>query len=74
MPHKEHLELIELHPTFGAEVRGIDFSQPIPEDIFSEIQAAITKVILSVHFTRTALLTKLPVRRPRFPQNQPQRR
>ncbi|KAL1635424.1 hypothetical protein SLS58_010287 [Diplodia intermedia] len=43
MPHKEHLEIIELHPTFGAEVRGIDFSQPIPEDVFSEVQAAIAK-------------------------------
>jgi hypothetical protein len=34
-----------LHATFGAEVTGgIDFSKPVPDDIFQEVLAAITKV------------------------------
>ncbi|EKG12177.1 Taurine catabolism dioxygenase TauD/TfdA [Macrophomina phaseolina MS6] len=44
MPHKESLEIIELHPTFGAEVRGVDFSRPEAlKAVFPEILAAITK-------------------------------
>lgn len=35
----------ELHPTFGAEVSGIDFSRPISEAVFKEITAAVAKVI-----------------------------
>lgn len=46
MPHKESLEIIELHPTFGAEVRGVDFSRPEAlKAVFPEILAAITKVM-----------------------------
>ncbi|KAF6824375.1 alpha-ketoglutarate-dependent 2 [Colletotrichum plurivorum] len=37
------LILTPLHPTFAAEVRGVDFTKPIPDDVFEEIQAAITK-------------------------------
>jgi len=47
MPHKEDgskLEIVQLHPTFAAEVRGVDFSQDISPDVFDEIHAAITKV------------------------------
>lgn len=48
MPHAEpykHIQVKELHPTFGAEVSGIDFSQPVPDDVFADVLAAITKVI-----------------------------
>lgn len=38
------LKITELHPTFGAEIEGVDFSQPIPDDIFEEILAASAKV------------------------------
>jgi hypothetical protein len=38
------IQIKELHPTFGAEVHGVDFSKPVPEDVFSEIYKAITKV------------------------------
>lgn len=34
----------ELHPTFGAEISGVDFSKEVPDDVFQEILAAITKV------------------------------
>ncbi len=52
MPHAttndEHafklIRVKELHPTFGAEVQGVDFSKPVSADVFSEIYKAITKV------------------------------
>lgn len=44
MPHKEQLQITRLHPTFAAEVEGVDFSKPVPDDVFAEIQAALTKV------------------------------
>jgi len=46
MPHKEEsqLEIVELHPTFAAEIRGVDFDeQRLP---FDEILQAITTVSL----------------------------
>ncbi|EOD52961.1 putative -dichlorophenoxyacetate alpha-ketoglutarate dioxygenase protein [Neofusicoccum parvum UCRNP2] len=54
MPHKQHLEIVELHPTFGAEVRGVDLSQPLSDDVFAEIHAAITKYGVLV-FRQTSL-------------------
>lgn len=46
MPHSTSTKLTinELHPTFGAEVYGVDFSQPIDDETFQEIYDAITKV------------------------------
>lgn len=46
MPHREESKLTikQLHPTFAAEVRGVDFSTDIPQDVFNEIYQAITKV------------------------------
>ena len=38
------LSIKELHPTFGAEVSGVDFSQNIPDDVFEEILKAMAKV------------------------------
>lgn len=57
MPHAEpykHIQVKELHPTFGAEVFGVDFSQPVPDDVFEDILAAITKVgvLVSTSFTQ----------------------
>lgn len=47
MPHKEEskVSVVELHPTFAAEVYGVDFSkgEVSPED-FDEVYKAITKV------------------------------
>jgi len=31
------IEFVPLHPTFGAEVRGVDFSKPVPKDVADEI-------------------------------------
>lgn len=45
MPHSvSHLSIAELHPTFAAEVIGVDFSKPIESTAFQEIYSAITKV------------------------------
>ncbi|KAL2004712.1 hypothetical protein VTN00DRAFT_3240 [Thermoascus crustaceus] len=33
----------ELHLTFGAEISGVDFSKEVPDDVFQEILAAITR-------------------------------
>lgn len=38
------LQIRELHPTFAAEIEGVDFSQPIPDEVFEEILAASAKV------------------------------
>ena len=34
----------ELHPTFGAEVSGLDFSQNMPDDAFEEVLKGMAKV------------------------------
>lgn len=40
------LEIIKLHPTFAAEVRGLDFSQEISEEVFQEVLGIFAKVRL----------------------------
>lgn len=40
----EHITITELHPTFGAEISGIDFSRPVEEEVFQEILTAMSKV------------------------------
>ena len=47
----KHIQAKELHPTFGAEVHGVDFSKPVPEDVFSEVYKAITKVSIIHYFS-----------------------
>lgn len=49
MPHREDrkFQINELHPTFAAEIRGIDFSEPIPPDVFEQVYEAITKVSMT---------------------------
>ena len=51
----KHIIIKEIHPTFVAEVRGIDFSSPITDDVFAEILAAITKVRVFRIFIRILL-------------------
>lgn len=59
------IQVKELHPTFGAEVDGVDFSQPVTEDVFSEIHQAITKVnatsaFSTLHKVNRDLLMSVP--------------
>lgn len=49
-PPFKHIAIKELHPTFGAEISGIDFSKPVDDYVFQEVLAAITKV--SIQFQR----------------------
>jgi alpha-ketoglutarate-dependent 2,4-dichlorophenoxyacetate dioxygenase len=44
-PEFKTLQITRLHPTFGAEVSGVDFSRPIPDDVLQEIISAMAKVI-----------------------------
>jgi alpha-ketoglutarate-dependent 2,4-dichlorophenoxyacetate dioxygenase len=50
----EHLEIISLHPTFVAEVRGVDFSKPVPQEVCDEIADAAHKYAVLV-FKKTGL-------------------
>ena len=43
-PHFEQIKIKKLAPTFAAEVEGVDFSQPLSDDVFDDILKAITKV------------------------------
>lgn len=47
-PAFTHIVITELHPTFGAEISGVDFSRPVDKDVFQEILAAISKVCISL--------------------------
>jgi alpha-ketoglutarate-dependent 2,4-dichlorophenoxyacetate dioxygenase len=33
------IEVTPLHPTLGAEVRGVDLTRPVPREVFVEIEA-----------------------------------
>ncbi|KAK5129817.1 hypothetical protein LTR08_002794 [Meristemomyces frigidus] len=57
MPHKKEdggVSVTELHPTFAAELRGVDFSQDISPEVFRKIHDAITKYGV-VKFPHTGL-------------------
>lgn len=60
-PEFKTIQITKLHPTldFGAEVSGIDLSQPIPDDVFQEILGAMAKVtmLMSGRSVTSAMLT-----------------
>lgn len=62
----------ELHPNFGAEVSGVDFTRPVSEAVFEQILAAVTKVLLnfSLCFPMCHGVPALPPRRYPTSQNQ----
>lgn len=39
-----HITVSKLHPTFGAEISGVDFTRPVEEEVFAEILTAIAQV------------------------------
>jgi alpha-ketoglutarate-dependent taurine dioxygenase len=43
-PTFHHISVKPLHPTFGAEISGVDISVPLAGEIWSEIRQAVTKV------------------------------
>ncbi len=38
------LKVIPIHPTFGCELEGVDWSKDIPEDVYKEIRVLVDKV------------------------------
>lgn len=42
-PETPSFEITELHPTFGAEIRGLDLSKDVSDQTFQEILAAMAK-------------------------------
>lgn len=52
-----HISAKPLHPTFGAEISGVEFSSPISEQVFAEIYQAITKVRFSPQCTCLLITT-----------------
>lgn len=54
MPHEEHLEIVHLHPNFAAEVKGVDFSEPISDRVLDEIKAAMANVSRKITPQNTA--------------------
>src|SRR5277367_6647386 len=39
-PQYKHIQITHLHPTFVAEVSGVDWSQPVPKEVCDEIADA----------------------------------
>ncbi|KIW19435.1 hypothetical protein PV08_00007 [Exophiala spinifera] len=50
----DHIIVKRLHPTFAAELSGVDFSKPLSDDLFREILAAVTEYGVVV-FRHTSL-------------------
>ena len=63
------LKIKKLHPTFAAEIEGVDFSRPIPDDVFKEVLAASAKVTLNKKKSVPLLLKCLIVWRNCLPGN-----
>lgn len=42
-----YIAIKQLHPSFGAEISGVEFSKPVTKEVFAEILAAIKKVGLT---------------------------
>ncbi|KAJ6140539.1 alpha-ketoglutarate-dependent 2-4-dichlorophenoxyacetate dioxygenase [Penicillium chermesinum] len=56
----KHISIEELHPTFGAEVSGVDFSKSLDDEVFEEIKQAIYKYGVLV-FRDTGITDELHV-------------
>jgi hypothetical protein len=65
-PQFKHISIREIGTTFAAEIEGVDFSQDIPQEVFDEILAAITKVSTEFYLKYSLNLTIFLVWRPRI--------
>jgi hypothetical protein len=64
MPHAteptyKHITVTPLAPTFAAKVSGVDFSKPVPDEVFQEILAVIT-IVRYEHFLTSIFTTLNP--------------
>ena len=67
------VKITKLHPSFGAEVTGVDFSQSLSDEVFQEIRAAMAKVNTSPSANRLCYAEYIcdVVRCMRLPQDWP---
>lgn len=42
------LKVTPLHPTFAAELSGVDFTKPVPPETYDEIRKIVDKVCLTL--------------------------
>ena len=40
----------KLHPTFAAEISGVNFSKPLSDEVFNDIHGALAKVCKYANF------------------------
>lgn len=59
----------ELHPTFAAEISGVDFSLPLSDEVFREIFQAVTKVSSLSTLSCTEVNKNITVRSCHFPHH-----
>lgn len=52
------LEIIKLHPTFAAEVRGLDFSKEISEEVFQEVLGIVAEVRVFIFLSLPCIQVK----------------
>lgn len=48
-----HITVKPLHPTFGAEISGVDFSSPLTDEVFNDIYQAVAKARLFLYLSCT---------------------
>lgn len=44
------LRVTPLHPTFAAELSGVDFTKPISPELYAEIRGVVDKVSVVVSY------------------------
>ena len=68
-----HIKVSKIHPTFGAEISGVDFTSTLNDEVFAEISAAAAKVGNLGHsipaHTMLVLIVSTLVWRPRLPKH-----
>jgi hypothetical protein len=51
----DRLKVIEVHPKYGAEISGLDFSKPIADNVFEQVLAASAKITIVLYCSRYLL-------------------
>lgn len=45
------LDVVPLHPTFACEIRGVDWSKPVPAELYDEIRDVTNKARCSRYYS-----------------------
>ena len=54
------LQINRLHPTFGAEVEGVDFSKPISDEQLAEIKDIVAQVSRLTQAANAMVVGEIP--------------